>query len=160
GPAAKRVHRDFPALPIAPTPSRREDHGMNRLDRYEEVVGHQEVQRLRRLGNRLKGKVIVHLNSTRTGGGVAEILGWMVPRMTELGLQARWEVITAPPDFYRVTKAFHNGLQGQPVTLKASDFDLHYEVNEENARRLNLEADIVFVHDPQPMYVPHFTPRG
>ncbi|HMF13079.1 MAG TPA: glycosyltransferase [Gemmataceae bacterium] len=133
---------------------------MNRLDRYEEVVGHQEVERLRRLGNRLKGKRIVHLNSTRTGGGVAEILGWMVPLMTELGLQARWEVITAPPDFYRVTKAFHNGLQGQPVTLRASDFDLHYEVNEENARRLNLEADIVFVHDPQPMYLPRFTPRG
>jgi trehalose synthase len=133
---------------------------MKRLDRYEEVVGHREVQRLYRLAERLRGKRIVHVNSTRTGGGVAEILGWMVPLMEELGLQARWEVITGPPDFYRVTKAFHNGLQGLPVSLKRSDFDLHYEVNQENARRLNLEADIVFVHDPQPIYLPRFTPQG
>jgi trehalose synthase len=133
---------------------------MRRLDRYEEVVGHQEVQRLCRLAARLRGKRIVHVNSTRSGGGVAEILGWMVPLMEELGLQARWEVITGPPEFYRITKAFHNGLQGLPVSLKRSDFDLHYEVNQENARRLNLEADIVFVHDPQPIYLPRFTPKG
>jgi trehalose synthase len=133
---------------------------MKRLDHYEEVVGHREVQRLYRLAERLRGKRIVHVNSTRTGGGVAEILGWMVPLMEELGLQARWEVITGPPDFYRVTKAFHNGLQGLPVSLKRSDFDLHYEVNQDNARRLNLEADIVFVHDPQPIYLPRFTPKG
>jgi trehalose synthase len=133
---------------------------MRRLDRYEEVVGHQEVERLRRLAARLQGKQIVHVNSTRTGGGVAEILDWMVPLMEELGLKVRWEVIGGSADFYRVTKAFHNGLQGRPVSLKRSDFDLHYELNRENARRLNLEADIVFIHDPQPIYLPHFTPKG
>src|SRR5207249_11523892 len=115
---------------------------MNLLDRYEEVVGHQEVQRLRRLAARLQGKRIVHVNSTRTGGGVAEILGWMVPLMNELGLDARWEIVTGPPDFYRVTKAFHNGMQGFPVSLRQSDYDLHNEVNRENAARLNLQADV------------------
>jgi trehalose synthase len=133
---------------------------MRLLDRYEEVVGHREVERLRRLAARLQGKRIVHVNSTRTGGGVAEILGWMVPLMEELGLQARWEVISGTPDFYRVTKAFHNGLQGRPVVLRRGDFDLHHAVNEDNARRLNLAADIVFIHDPQPIYLPHFTPKG
>jgi trehalose synthase len=108
----------------------------------------------------LKGKRIVHVNSTRTGGGVAEILEWMIPLMQELGLEARREVITGTPDFYRVTKGFHNALQGRQVALKRSDFDVHYQVNEENAKRLNLEADIVVVHDPQPMYLPHFTPKG
>ena len=131
---------------------------MKLLDRYEEIVGHQEVERLRRLAARLAGRRIVHVNSTRSGGGVAEILGWMVPLMNELGIVARWEVISAPPDFYRVTKAFHNGLQGLPVSLKKSDFDLHYEVNRENAVRLNLDADVVFIHDPQPIYLPEFTP--
>ena len=51
-------------------------------------------------------------------------------------------------------------LQGLPVTLKRSDFDLHAEVNKDNALRLNLEADIVIVHDPQPIYLPRFTPKG
>jgi trehalose synthase len=133
---------------------------MTLLDRYEEVVGHQEVQCLHHLAERLAGLRVVHVNSTRTGGGVAEILGWMVPLMQELGIDARWEVIAGPPAFYRVTKAFHNGLQGLPVTLKKRDFELHYEVNRENAGRLNLEADVVFVHDPQPIYLPHFTPEG
>lgn len=133
---------------------------MKFLDRYEEVVGWQEVQRLRQLARHLAGKRVVHVNSTRTGGGVAEILGWMIPLMEELGLSARWEVINGPPDFYRVTKAFHNGMQGFPVTLRQSDFDLHHEVNRENANRLNLEADVVFVHDPQPIYLPKFTPQG
>jgi trehalose synthase len=133
---------------------------MKLLDRYEEVVGHQEIQRLRRLAERLSGKRIVHLNSTRQGGGVAEILGWMVPLMQELGIDARWEVVEGTADFYRVTKAFHNGLQGLPVTLKKRDFDLHYEINRQNAERLNLQADVVFVHDPQPIYVPRFTPAG
>ncbi len=132
---------------------------MRLLDRYEEVVGHQEVQQLRGLAERVAGKRVVHVNSTRAGGGVAEILGWMVPLMQELGIDARWEVISGPPDFYRVTKAFHNGLQGFPVSLRKSDFDLHYEVNRENAERLNLEADVVFIHDPQPIYLPHFTPK-
>ena len=91
---------------------------MKLLDLYEGVVGHHEIQRLRRLTAPLQGKRIVHVNSTRTGGGVAEILGWMIPLMEELGLKKRWEVITGPPDFFRITKAFHNGLQGQPVALR------------------------------------------
>ena len=133
---------------------------MQLLDRYEEVVGHREVQWLRQMAAPLAGKRIVHVNSTATGGGVAEILGWMVPLMNELGLEVRWEVVQGPPEFYRVTKAFHNGLQGLPVSLKPKDFELHYEVNRENAQRLNLQADAVFVHDPQPVYLPRCTPPG
>lgn len=133
---------------------------MTLLDRYEEIVGHQEIKRLHQLADRFKGKKIVHVNSTRAGGGVAEILSWMVPLMRELGIDAHWEVIGGNPDFYRVTKMFHNGLQGLPVSIAKSDFDLHYRVNRENAERLNLEADVVVVHDPQPIFLPEFTPPG
>ncbi len=129
---------------------------MTLLERYEEVIGHREMVRLRHLADRLAGRRIVHINSTRTGGGVAEILRWMVPLMNELGMVTRWEVISGPPDFYRVTKAFHNAVQGLPVTLKKADFALHYEVNRENASRLDLDADVVFVHAPQPIYLPTF----
>src|SRR6202451_4890964 len=101
---------------------------MQLLDRYEEVVGHHEVERLRRLASRLAGRRVVHANSTRVGGGVAEILGWMVPLMQELGLDVHWEVITGPPDFYRVTKAIHNGLQALPPTLYTRAFELHDQV--------------------------------
>jgi trehalose synthase len=134
---------------------------MRLLERYEEVVGHREIENLRRLAGGLRGKTIVHVNSTRVAGGGAEILTWMTPMLEELGIPARWEVITGPPDFYRVTKSFHNGLQGLSVSLKPQDLELHLQVNRENAERLKLEADVVFVHDPQPMYLPAFTaPRS
>lgn len=133
---------------------------MSLLNRYEEVVGPREISRLRRLAEPLRGRRIVHVNSTRQGGGVAEILGWMVPLMQELGMDVRWEVIQGAADFYRVTKAFHNGLQGIPQPLTRRDFELHLDVNRENAAHLALEADVVFVHDPQPIYLPAFTPAG
>ncbi|MGA2255519.1 MAG: glycosyltransferase [Thermoguttaceae bacterium] len=133
---------------------------MTLLERYEQIVGCQEVNRLKRMAERLAGKRIVHVNSTRAGGGVAEILGWMVPLMNELGLDARWEVITGSPEFYKVTKSFHNGLQGLPVTIKKGEFDVHTELNRENAQRLDLNADVVFIHDPQPIYLPRFTAPG
>lgn len=133
---------------------------MNRLERYEEIVGHQEIKRLHQLADRLTGKKIVHVNSTRAGGGVAEILSWMVPLMCELGIDAHWEVIAGNAEFYRVTKTFHNGLQGLPVSLRPSDFDLHNRINRENAEQLNLEADVVVIHDPQPAYLPLFTAPG
>jgi trehalose synthase len=133
---------------------------MSLLNRYEEVVGRPEIERLRHLATRLGGKKIIHVNSTRQGGGVAEILGWMIPLMNELGIDAHWEVIQGNADFYRVTKSFHNGLQGLPVNLRPADFKLHLDLNEANARRLDLEADVVFIHDPQPMFLPRFSTRG
>jgi trehalose synthase len=133
---------------------------MTLLARYEEVVGRHEIERLRRLAAPLRGKRIVHVNSTRQGGGVAEILGWMIPLMVELGIDARWETIQGSTDFYRVTKSFHNGLQGLPVSLRPSDFKQHLDVNEANAKQLDLEADVVFIHDPQPIYLPRFSSRG
>ena len=132
---------------------------MTPLEQYEEVVGHRAVQHLRQLAERVKGRRVVHVNSTRMGGGVAEILGWMVPLMNELGLEARWEVISGPPEFSRVTKSLHNAMQGMPTSLTRRDFDLHCDVNRDNARRLDLDADVVFVHDPQPIYLPMFAPE-
>ena len=111
------------------------------------------IRQLRQLANRLDGKKVVHVNSTREGGGVAEILDWMVPLMRDVGLDASWEVITGNGDFFPVTKKFHNGLQGFPVTISAQEWQIYREVNEENAERLRPvleEADIVVIHDPQP----------
>ncbi|HBO70309.1 MAG TPA: glycosyl transferase family 1 [Deltaproteobacteria bacterium] len=123
------------------------------LSEYEKIVGASAVTQLRRLGEKLGRIRVVHVNSTREGGGVAEILEWMVPLMRDVGLEASWEVIQGTPRFYRITKAIHNGLQGRPVELSRRDWSVYREVNEQNARRLRPvleEADIVVVHDPQP----------
>ena len=86
------------------------------LSAYEGIVGSAVIRQLRQLGEKLAGTRIVHVNSTREGGGVAEILEWMTPLMSELGLKASWEVIHGSGRFFEITKAIHNGLQGHPVS--------------------------------------------
>jgi trehalose synthase len=101
----------------------------------------------------LAGIRVVHVNSTRRGGGVAEVLEAMVPLMRALGLDTTWEVIQGTEDFFSCTKAFHNALQGKVLQIPPVQLRAYQEVNAENAERLRPtleEADIVFIHDPQP----------
>lgn len=124
---------------------------MASLTDYEPIVGHSGVEELRELAKRLAGQRVVMVNSTRTGGGVAEILSRMVPLLGELGLAVRWEVIQGSEPFYRVTKAFHNALHGKPDAITPEMFDLFLDVGRHNTNRLVLDDDIVFIHDPQPI---------
>ncbi len=126
------------------------------LAAYEAIVGSSAVTQLRRLGEKLAGLKVVHVNSTREGGGVAEILEWMVPHMRDVGLDASWEVIHGDTRFFEITKSIHNGLQGKTVNLTKNDWRYYQDVNEKNAARLRPlleEADIVVIHDPQPAYL-------
>jgi len=120
---------------------------------YEACAGSSAIRQLRMLGGRLRGRRVVHVNSTREGGGVAEILAWMVPLMRDLGIDASWEVIRGGADFFSVTKSIHNGLQGIPVNISQRGWATYHATNEENceALRPSLEAaDLVVIHDPQP----------
>jgi hypothetical protein len=52
-----------------------------------------------------------------------------------------------------VTRAFHNGLQGRTVSIfSRATSDCTSMSSRENAERLDLGADVVFVHDPQPAF--------
>lgn len=123
------------------------------LKSYEPVVGTSVLRQLHQLAAGLSGVRVVHVNSTALGGGVAEILSWMVPLMRDLGIEASWEVIRGDEPFFKVTKAMHNGLQGSPVEMSGRDVQTYLGTNEENAKALREkleEADFVFIHDPQP----------
>jgi trehalose synthase len=122
-------------------------------DDYAAIVGPEVIAQLHRLAERLGPVSFVHVNSTRTGGGVAEILSRAVPLLNELGLETTWEVIEGDPTFFEVTKGFHNALQGEEVQIQPSLLDHYVEVNRENAKRFKWEADFVLVHDPQPAYL-------
>lgn len=123
---------------------------MNGLNDYLPIVGQEVIDQLQRLADRLGPRRFVHINSTRIGGGVAEILSRAVPLLNQLGLETSWEVIIGDPDFFEVTKAMHNGLQGDKVKFTDRMTDHYRQINRENARRFQWEADFVLVHDPQP----------
>jgi trehalose synthase len=126
---------------------------MTLLEQYARIVGDNVIDQLHQLAESLKGLSIVHVNSTREGGGVAEILNRLIPLKKELGLDASWEIITGPPEFYNCTKRFHNGLQGNRVEMTKQLLAAYEAANIKRAGELRdvLEnADIVFIHDPQP----------
>jgi trehalose synthase len=125
----------------------------NLLQRYGKTAGEDVIKHLQKLALPLRGMKVVHVNSTRVGGGVAEILEKLVPLTYELGIDVRWEVITGTPEFYQCTKNMHNALQGNTVHIPRAQLEAYESTNAANAEQLRplLEAaDIVFIHDPQP----------
>ena len=118
---------------------------------YGPFAGNRVIEELGALAKRLESTRIVMVNSTRAGGGVAEILARMIPLLNELNLDARWEVMEGSEPFYKVTKAFHNSLHGKPQTVTQEMFDLFLDVGRLNAGRLALDADLIVIHDPQPI---------
>ena len=132
------------------------------LEKYVPIVGAEVIDHLRHLAEPLRGSRVVHVNSTREGGGVAEILSWLIPFKQELGLETSWEVIEGGPEFYQCTKSFHNGLQGAPVAIPPRQLAAYEQTNRDNAERLRgllSEADFVFIHDPQPAPLLQFCPE-
>jgi trehalose synthase len=123
------------------------------LEQYAGIVGDEVIEHLRQLANPLKDMKIVHVNSTREGGGVAEILNRLIPLKRELGIDANWEVIAGEKKFYQCTKKMHNALQGNRDDIPESLLRSYERINQQNYEELKtklVDADIVFIHDPQP----------
>ncbi|TMQ60254.1 MAG: glycosyltransferase [Candidatus Eisenbacteria bacterium] len=120
------------------------------LHRYERVVGSDTLRALEAIARRLQGHRIVMVNTTKTGGGVAEILHRLVVILNELGVPTTWEVMEGDDLFFGVTKKIHNALHGHSETLTAEDREIYEERTRHEARRLELDGDLILIHDPQP----------
>ncbi len=136
---------------------------MSLLDDYAHITGDDVIAHLRQLAAPFSGAKVVHVNSTRVGGGVAEILTKMVPLMQELGIDTSWEVITGESQFFECTKGMHNTLQGNQIHISDTLLKVYEQTNANNAesmREVLTEADFVFIHDPQPAaLLQHFPNR-
>jgi trehalose synthase len=122
------------------------------LGQYEPLIGIRATDRLLQKARRLTGLKVLHVNSTRTGGGVAEILTSLVPLMNELGIVSDWLVLEGEPDFFAFTKDIHNALQGAAIEITRERMAVHRSVALGNIRdAAELLYDIIVVHDPQPL---------
>ncbi len=130
-----------------------QEYLQNFIDEYEAVTGRDVIAHLRQLAAPLAGAKVVHVNSTREGGGVAEILQKLIPFKQALGIDAQWEVVGGSAPYYQCTKSFHNALQGNHVPIPESllkEYEATNVSNAEELRGLLEDADFVFIHDPQP----------
>ena len=64
------------------------------IEDYRKVVGNHIIDEIYEKAEEIKGKHIVHINSTSRGGGVAEILTSLVPLMNDIGIDTGWRVFT------------------------------------------------------------------
>lgn len=128
--------------PVVTTPRSVED--------YRAIIGDGPLDEILELARPLRGARVLHVNATAYGGGVAELLATLVPLMQDVGLAAEWQVIHGSDEFFNVTKAMHNSLQGMPLTWTAEMFDTWSAYNRGNAQRFDEDWDFVVIHDPQP----------
>lgn len=128
--------------------------------RLEPLIGAERIavllQAAAELRELLGDRRIVNVNSTATGGGVAELLATLISYVRGAGIEAEWLVIAAEPEFFTVTKRIHNGLYGSPGDggdLGPSERAVYERTVASNVARTCAEVrpgDVVVVHDPQP----------
>ena len=126
------------------------------LAAYAPIVGEQVIESIRQAAGPLRDARVVHINATAFGGGVAEMLVTLVPLMRDVGLDAEWQVIEGEDEFFNVTKACHNGLQGMDIPFTGEMKAVWQRYNEMNAARFEGQYDFVVVHDPQPAGMLHY----
>jgi trehalose synthase len=128
-----------------------------RIEQYEELIGAQAVERIMLKAKRLHDLRVVNVSSTFYGGGVAEILSSLTLAQSAIGIRADWRLIQGSPDFFSVTKKLHNALQGGEIDLTDMKRQHYEQIVFHNSLRMDIDADVVVVHDPQPLpLVTHF----
>jgi trehalose synthase len=132
-----------PARPVAPL------HSVIGDDRYERLVRGAAAFR-----DRLAGRTIWNVNSTATGGGVAEMLQALVGYVEDFDIPIRWSVIGGDAGFFTFTKRLHNMIHGRSdgVPLTGADAEHYATVLAANGAELVAQVrpgDIVLLHDPQ-----------
>jgi trehalose synthase len=125
---------------------------INNLSSYAKIVGKPQIDEINAEAEKLSGKHITCVNSTFQGGGVAEILNSLVPLFDQVGVDFGWRILHGTPDFFTITKKFHNALQGSLINLSNRKKDIYFDTNRRFSTFTHLEKhDLVIIHDPQPL---------
>jgi len=133
---------------------------VKKLERYKNLTSRKLFKEIKSLAKELEGLKVVHINATPQGGGVAEILRSLVPLMKGVRLKAQWYVLPFEGKFFKMTKEFHNALQGKKFSLSSSSKNLYIYYMRKLAKMMkDIKADIWVIHDPQPVGVIQFLER-
>jgi trehalose synthase len=115
----------------------------------------------------MAGRTVWHVNTTATGGGVAELLDSSVRLHNDSGIRARWLVLSGQAEFFALTKRLHHRLHGSldaVGSLGQSERKLYETTTrwqaEEVANWVGAD-DICVLHDPQTLgLAPYLAARG
>ena len=121
------------------------------LNSYEELLGKKAVDSIKKKAATFVNKSILHVNATKFGGGVAEILQNMVAMMEELELNVNWKTFSAPDSFFQISKKMHNALQGNnEIKFSPEEITQFLDQAKDSYDQIQPVEDFVIIHDPQP----------
>jgi trehalose synthase len=124
-------------------------------------------RRLGRGADVMEGRTLFHVNSTMTGGGVAELLGSVLGYLLGADIRSRWLAIEGTEEFFVLTKRIHHllhGKEGDGGELGHAETELYQSVLEAELVPMADEikrGDVVVLHDPQVVgLAPHLRNLG
>jgi trehalose synthase len=133
------------------------DDSISILEKYQVLLGKSIMQKLEKKARDFTNKSVLHVNSTKFGGGVAEILHNMIPLMNELGIITKWDTFTAPDSFFEISKKMHNALQGNmEISFSKIEVKNYLQQAESTYEQIHPDSDFNIIHDPQPCPVINF----
>jgi trehalose synthase len=128
-------------------------------ERLSPLIGPERTERFDKTAqgarDALSGRAVLNVNSTPTGGGVAEMLRTLLAYARGVGVDTRWFVINGDPGFFAITKRMHNHLYGTPGdggplgTAERGHYEDVLRPNAEELLTVVRPHDIVLLHDPQ-----------
>ena len=117
------------------------------LGAYAEATEHDVLDEVRELAADLRGLRLVQVNSTASGGGVAELLQSLLPLELGLGLDVEWRLLCPDDALFSVTKHLHNAPQGRREPMAADELALYEDRNAHCAPMLGTGWDVALIHD-------------
>jgi trehalose synthase len=130
------------------------------LEQYRAYIGEEVVQTIYEKAEKLQGVEVLHFNTTRTGGGVAEILEGLDPMIKDFGIQHKRKIIQLDEYGGHFTTHVLNLLQGnEPGDIPADERERFINWLRQNTiPQHEHHADIYFVHDFQLVPLAHLHP--
>lgn len=129
------------------------------IERFRDVLDddrYRDLLALRDTANALlRNRAVWCVNSTASGGGVAEMLRSLLAFTRGAGVDTRWMVLRGDPAFFALTKRLHNRLheaRGDGGPLGPAERAVYEAVCDRGARelaKLVRPGDVVILHDPQ-----------
>lgn len=131
-----------------------------KLRAYRGFIDYEIYDEILQLARGMRGIRVLHINSTATRGGIAEILGSEIPLLKDIGVVADWQIFDLPINVYAITKYIHNGLQGSDKQLDRVGWERYETFNKELAKYIKPDDwDVIFIHDSQPAALLSFMDR-
>ena len=130
------------------------------LERLARLLAPERAERLfayqrAAAGGILRDRTVWNINATSKGGGVAEMLQYILAYGRGAGVDTRWLVLDGDHDFFMITKRLHNLLHGSPGDggplgpAEREHFARVLSYNLPMAEQVVRPGDIVLLHDPQ-----------